>query len=153
VRCRCRDDWPCRARTALVPRAGRCVSRDRKNPARSFARRAARRAARTLRKLAAPLGPRARYARGAQACGLGAGSGGCLARPDGGLGERLARGAALRERSRACPARHRRCVRRSWLEVGGMTLARADKSPASGGGMADAVLNALPHPVITVGPD
>lgn len=34
-----------------------------------------------------------------------------------------------------------------------MTLARADKNPASGGGMADAVLNALPHPVITVGPD
>jgi two-component system nitrogen regulation sensor histidine kinase GlnL len=34
-----------------------------------------------------------------------------------------------------------------------MTLARAEKNTASGGGMADAVLNALPHPVITVGPD
>jgi two-component system nitrogen regulation sensor histidine kinase GlnL len=34
-----------------------------------------------------------------------------------------------------------------------MTLARAEKSTASGGSMADAVLNALPHPVITVGPD
>jgi two-component system nitrogen regulation sensor histidine kinase GlnL len=34
-----------------------------------------------------------------------------------------------------------------------MTLARADRNASSGGSMADAVLNALPHPVITVGPD
>ncbi|HEX5778471.1 MAG TPA: nitrogen regulation protein NR(II) [Xanthobacteraceae bacterium] len=34
-----------------------------------------------------------------------------------------------------------------------MTVARAERNPANGGGMADAVLNALPHPVITVGPD
>jgi len=34
-----------------------------------------------------------------------------------------------------------------------MTVARAERTAVSGGGMADAVLNALPHPVITVGPD
>lgn len=34
-----------------------------------------------------------------------------------------------------------------------MTVARAERSAASGDGLADAVLNALPHPVITVGPD
>lgn len=34
-----------------------------------------------------------------------------------------------------------------------MTVARAERNAAAGGSMADAVLNALPHPVVTVGPD
>jgi two-component system, NtrC family, nitrogen regulation sensor histidine kinase GlnL len=34
-----------------------------------------------------------------------------------------------------------------------MTAARAERSVTSGGGMADVVLNALPHPVVTVGAD
>jgi two-component system, NtrC family, nitrogen regulation sensor histidine kinase GlnL len=33
-----------------------------------------------------------------------------------------------------------------------MTAARVERS-ASGGSMADAVLNALPHPVVTIGAD
>jgi two-component system nitrogen regulation sensor histidine kinase GlnL len=34
-----------------------------------------------------------------------------------------------------------------------MTAARAERNTVSGGSMADAVLNALPHPVITIGAD
>jgi hypothetical protein len=34
-----------------------------------------------------------------------------------------------------------------------MTAARAERSAPPGGSMADAVLNALPHPVITIGAD